>query len=163
VQGLGAACKVAGEEMEADRAHVEMLSKRLIDGLSAQCANIQLNGDADARYPGNVNMSFAYVEGESLLMGRVGTFHVILQSKHQLMTSSSIVHVTNLTPGSDNPTHGPEGDRGEQRQRVHLGVTRALVRAARAGRVALTPGCQIGYLDYTGCHLLNSVSVFTAK
>ena len=69
VQGLGAACKVAGEEMEADRAHVEMLSKRLIDGLSAQCANIQLNGDADARYPGNVNMSFAYVEGESLLMG----------------------------------------------------------------------------------------------
>ena len=30
---------------------------------------MQLNGDPDARYPGNVNMSFAYVEGESLLMG----------------------------------------------------------------------------------------------
>jgi 4-hydroxybenzoate polyprenyltransferase len=38
--------------------------------------------------------------------GRVGTFHhVILQSKHRLMTAS-IVHVTNLTPGSDNPTRG---------------------------------------------------------
>jgi hypothetical protein len=36
--------------------------------------------------------------------GRVGTFHhVILQSKHQL-TTASIYHVTNLTPGSDNPT-----------------------------------------------------------
>jgi cysteine desulfurase len=31
--------------------------------------NVQLNGDADNRYWGNVNLSFAYVEGESLLMG----------------------------------------------------------------------------------------------
>ena len=69
VVGLGAACKVAMEEMETDRAHAERLSKRLIDGISSQCANIQLNGDADMRYPGNVNLSFAYVEGESLLMG----------------------------------------------------------------------------------------------
>jgi cysteine desulfurase len=67
--GLGKACAVAGEEMEHDRVHVEMLSKRLIDGIRAKCEHIQLNGDADARYPGNVNMSFAYVEGESLLMG----------------------------------------------------------------------------------------------
>ena len=67
--GLGKACAVAVEEMEYDRAHVEMLSKRLIDGIRAKCEHIQLNGDADARYPGNVNMSFAYVEGESLLMG----------------------------------------------------------------------------------------------
>ena len=69
VVGLGAACRVAAEEMAADRAHVEALSRRLIDGIAARCANIQLNGDPDARYPGNVNMSFAYVEGESLLMG----------------------------------------------------------------------------------------------
>ena len=69
VVGLGAACRVAAEEMESDRAHAEALSKRLIDGISAKCANIQLNGDPSARYPGNVNMSFAYVEGESLLMG----------------------------------------------------------------------------------------------
>jgi hypothetical protein len=38
---------------------------------------------------------------------RVGTFHVILQSKHKLMTAST-VRVTNLTPGSDNPTLDPD-------------------------------------------------------
>ena len=69
VVGLGKACAVAGEEMENDLAHVERLSKRLVDGIAAKCEHIQLNGDASARYPGNVNMSFAYVEGESLLMG----------------------------------------------------------------------------------------------
>ena len=70
VVGLGKACAVAGEEMENDLAHVERLSKRLIDGIAAKCEHIQLNGDATARYPGNVNMSFAYVEGESLLMAQ---------------------------------------------------------------------------------------------
>jgi len=69
VVGLGAACRVAAEEMEADHLHAAALSKRLIDGISAKCANIQLNGCATQRYPGNVNLSFAYVEGESLLMG----------------------------------------------------------------------------------------------
>jgi len=69
VVGLGAALKVSCEEMEYDRLHVERLARRLIDGISSQCDNIQINGDPDARYPGNVNMSFAYVEGESLLMG----------------------------------------------------------------------------------------------
>ena len=69
VVGLGAACRVAMEEMANDRAHCERLARRLIDGITARCRNVQLNGDPDARYPGNVNMSFAYVEGESLLMG----------------------------------------------------------------------------------------------
>merc|ERR1719424_2722318 len=55
--------------MEHDRAHVEMLSKRVIDGISAKCEHIQLNGSTESRYKGNVNMSFVYVEGESLLMG----------------------------------------------------------------------------------------------
>ena len=69
VVGLGAAARVAAEEMRSDEAHVSRLAKRLVDGITAQCANTQLNGDEVARYPGNVNMSFAYVEGESLLMG----------------------------------------------------------------------------------------------
>ena len=52
--------------------------------------------------------------GSPLIIGRVGTFHhVSLQSKHQLMTAS-MVHVTNLTPGSDNPSRG----RHTQRRRV---------------------------------------------
>jgi cysteine desulfurase len=44
-----------------------MLAKRLIDGL-ADVPHIVQNGDPYARYPGCVNLSFAYVEGESLLM-----------------------------------------------------------------------------------------------
>jgi|TARA_B110000305_G_scaffold241233_1_gene314506 cysteine desulfurase len=55
--------------MKSDEEHARKLGRRLIDGIRAQCANTQLNGDEEARYPGNVNMSFAYVEGESLLMG----------------------------------------------------------------------------------------------
>ena len=44
-----------------------MLAKRLIDGL-ADVPHIVQNGDPYSRYPGCVNLSFAYVEGESLLM-----------------------------------------------------------------------------------------------
>jgi cysteine desulfurase len=44
-----------------------MLAKRLIDGL-ADVPHVVQNGDPHARYPGCVNLSFAYVEGESLLM-----------------------------------------------------------------------------------------------
>jgi cysteine desulfurase len=67
--GLGAACDVARTEMARDEAHVRRLSERLLDGLRARLPHIVLNGDAPARYPGNLNISFAFVEGESLLMG----------------------------------------------------------------------------------------------
>jgi len=39
-----------------------------MDGITKQCANVILNGDPASRYAGCVNLSFAYVEGESLLM-----------------------------------------------------------------------------------------------
>ena len=68
--GLGAACDVARQEMARDEAHVTRLSTRLLEGLRARLSHIVLNGDAAARYPGNLNISFAYVEGESLLMVR---------------------------------------------------------------------------------------------
>merc|ERR1711966_587307 len=45
------------------------LSKRLYEGITSQVPEVILNGDEKARYPGNLNLSFAYVEGESLLMG----------------------------------------------------------------------------------------------
>jgi len=66
--GLGAACRIAKEELANDHEWVSYLSKRLIDGIMSRCEAVTLNGDADSRYPGNVNLSFAYVEGESLLM-----------------------------------------------------------------------------------------------
>lgn len=68
VVGLGKACEVSAQEMETDHAWIEHLSKRLRHGLESQLPDIVLNGAADARYPGNINYSFAYVEGESLLM-----------------------------------------------------------------------------------------------
>ena len=68
VAGFGAACEVARLEMERDLAHVQRLSKRLHDGVVAAIPHIEINGSVDQRYPGNLNISFAYVEGESLLM-----------------------------------------------------------------------------------------------
>jgi len=69
VIGFGKACQVAKEDMESDLEHAKRLSKRLIDGIESRVDNVQLNGDRDERYPGIVNISFEYVEGESLLMG----------------------------------------------------------------------------------------------
>ncbi|TPP60485.1 Cysteine desulfurase NFS1 [Fasciola gigantica] len=66
--GLGAACEISAEEMQADHEHISRLSQRLIDGIMTRVSHVFLNGDPVRRYPGCVNMSFACVEGESLLM-----------------------------------------------------------------------------------------------
>ncbi|XP_062501706.1 cysteine desulfurase-like [Corticium candelabrum] len=66
--GLGKACEIAQEEMEYDHHYISGLSKRLVDGITLQIPNVIRNGDAKQSYPGCVNFSFAYVEGESLLM-----------------------------------------------------------------------------------------------
>merc|ERR1719471_1430769 len=55
--------------MEEDHEHVTRLSKRLLDGITSQIEEVYINGDLEQRYPGNLNLSFAFVEGESLLMG----------------------------------------------------------------------------------------------
>lgn len=52
---------------QRDHAHVKALSDRLINGITSQVDHIVRNGDVNG-YPGCVNLSFAYVEGESLLM-----------------------------------------------------------------------------------------------
>jgi cysteine desulfurase len=67
--GIGAACAIAQREMEFDHAHVSRLANKLIDGINAQLEHVVRNGDPKHWYPGCVNLSFAYVEGESLLMG----------------------------------------------------------------------------------------------
>jgi cysteine desulfurase len=66
--GLGTACELAGREMEYDHAHVSTMSERLVKGLTSRLDHIVRNGDERQTYPGCVNISFAYVEGESLLM-----------------------------------------------------------------------------------------------
>eukprot|EP01091_Cochliopodium_minus_P009278 TRINITY_DN224_c0_g1_i2.p1 TRINITY_DN224_c0_g1~~TRINITY_DN224_c0_g1_i2.p1 ORF type:complete len:456 (-),score=127.22 TRINITY_DN224_c0_g1_i2:84-1430(-) len=67
IAGFGEACKIAKEEMERDRERISKLFNRLYEGIK-KLPNIQLNGDLQNRYFGNCNISFAYVEGESLLM-----------------------------------------------------------------------------------------------
>lgn len=68
IVGLGAACRIAAEDMEKDSKWVTYLGNRLRSKIKAQIPEVTINGDEDARYPGNMNISFAYVEGESALM-----------------------------------------------------------------------------------------------
>ncbi|KIJ44288.1 hypothetical protein M422DRAFT_207951 [Sphaerobolus stellatus SS14] len=65
--GLGEAARIAQQEMAADSEHIKKLSDRLINGITSRMEYIVRNGDPNG-YPGCVNLSFAYVEGESLLM-----------------------------------------------------------------------------------------------
>ncbi|KAF9052827.1 cysteine desulfurase NFS1 [Panaeolus papilionaceus] len=67
VVGLGHAARIAQKEMIHDHAHVKRLSDRLINKINASVEHVVRNGDPNG-YPGCVNLSFSYVEGESLLM-----------------------------------------------------------------------------------------------
>ncbi|CAG8519486.1 5476_t:CDS:2, partial [Ambispora leptoticha] len=68
VVGFGEACRIAKEEMEYDSERIKRLSKRLVEGITSKVQNVVRNGDVNLTYPGCVNLSFAYIEGESLLM-----------------------------------------------------------------------------------------------
>lgn len=68
VAGMGAACEIAEREMAYDHKWIDFLSKRLIDGIANGLEHVVRNGDPTRTYPGCINLSFAYVEGESLLM-----------------------------------------------------------------------------------------------
>lgn len=68
IVGLGAALEIAGREMHTEAAHTLALRQRLHAGIDARLKDAFLNGHPIHRLPGNLNISFAYVEGESLLM-----------------------------------------------------------------------------------------------
>lgn len=67
--GLGTACALAEKEMEADNERIARLARKFYDGITARVPQVILNGDVDRRYPGNINLSFSHVEGESMIMG----------------------------------------------------------------------------------------------
>ncbi|KAF8798136.1 cysteine desulfurase NFS1 [Phlegmacium glaucopus] len=67
VVGLGEAARIAQKEMARDHAHIKQLSDRLISKINMKVEHVVRNGDVEG-YPGCVNLSFSYVEGESLLM-----------------------------------------------------------------------------------------------
>lgn len=68
IVGLGKAAKQARLQMAERIAHVQGLRDKLIQGIQERISDIKLNGHAEKRLPGNVNISFFYVEGESLLL-----------------------------------------------------------------------------------------------
>jgi cysteine desulfurase len=67
--GMGAACEIAAKEMEYDTQRITSLPERLLNGNRSRLDEVVVNGSVEHRYQGNLNLSFAYVEGESLLMG----------------------------------------------------------------------------------------------
>ena len=68
IVGMGEAYRLALLEADKDREHAEKLSKRLLDGILKNIPEVYVNGDLKHRVPTNLNISFAYIEGESLMM-----------------------------------------------------------------------------------------------
>jgi cysteine desulfurase len=85
IVGMGEAFRLAREEMGTEIERIRMLHRRLVDGLSG-IEQTFLNGHPTQRVPHNVNMSFNYVEGESLIMGVKG----IAVSSGSACTSASL-------------------------------------------------------------------------
>ena len=71
IVGMGEAFRIAKLDMKADNAKAAALQKRLLDGLK-DVEQVFVNGDLEHRVPHNLNISFNYVEGESLIMGIKG-------------------------------------------------------------------------------------------
>jgi cysteine desulfurase len=69
IVGLGAACAIAQKEMAEESVRMRHLRDKLKDKLTSELDEVFINGTMESRLPNNLNMSFAYVEGESLLMG----------------------------------------------------------------------------------------------
>jgi len=86
IVGLGAAAEIARREMPEESCRLQGLSNRMWDSLSSQLEFIYRNGDPDHCLPNILNVSFNYVEGESLMMG----FKTIAVSSGSACTSASL-------------------------------------------------------------------------
>ncbi len=86
IVGLGKACEIAGAEMAEESARLAALRDRLRDAIMGRLDECYINGSMEHRLPGNINISFAYVEGESLLMG----IHDVAVSSGSACTSATL-------------------------------------------------------------------------
>lgn len=68
VVGFGEAAAIAKRDMQKDHDHVKKLSDKFYNAVVASIPDVFLNGDKEHRIPGNLNLSFAYIEGESMIM-----------------------------------------------------------------------------------------------
>jgi cysteine desulfurase len=69
IVGLGMACELCRKEMDREAKRAFGLRERLRQGITSKLEDVYLNGHPNDRLPGNLNLSFAYVEGEALMMG----------------------------------------------------------------------------------------------
>jgi cysteine desulfurase len=83
IVGFGKACELSQEGMADEAQRTLALRERMREGLFEQLDELYLNGHPIHRLPGNLNVSFAFVEGESLLMGLNGSVHPIAASASQ--------------------------------------------------------------------------------
>lgn len=67
IVGLGMACEIAKEEMEGENERLLALREKLREGIVNELPGVSVNGNLTKRLPGNLNVSFAHVEGELLL------------------------------------------------------------------------------------------------
>ena len=86
IVGLGQAAELCMRNMETEAAHQRSLRDRLREGIMSQLDMVYLNGHPEQRTPNNLNLSFAYVEGESLMM----SFKDIAVSSGSACTSASL-------------------------------------------------------------------------
>ena len=92
IVGFAKACQLLDEDFEAENSEKKRLAEMLTEGLKDSVEDIYFNGNEDSKIPGHVNVTFKYVEGESLLMS--------LNLKGIACSSGSA-----CTTGSDEPSH----------------------------------------------------------
>src|ERR1700716_2758640 len=103
IVGLGKACELCQQDMEKDTARLRALRDRLNVELHKNLDEIYINGSVEHRLPHNLNISFAYVEGESLLMG----INDVAVSSGPACTSASLEpsHVLKALGAGDDLAH----------------------------------------------------------
>ncbi|KAJ1965654.1 cysteine desulfurase [Dipsacomyces acuminosporus] len=111
VVGLGAAAALAKKEVAYDYEHISRLATRLIDGIQSRVSHVVRNGDPEHVYPGCVNLSFSFVEGESLLMAL----------KNVALSSGSACTSASLEPSYVLRALGAEDDMAHSSIRFGLG------------------------------------------
>ncbi|KAJ2617027.1 cysteine desulfurase [Coemansia sp. RSA 1365] len=111
VVGMGAAAALSARELDYDYQHISKLSRRLIDGIQSRVSHVVRNGDPNHIYPGCVNLSFSFVEGESLLMAL----------KNVALSSGSACTSASLEPSYVLRALGAEDDMAHSSIRFGLG------------------------------------------
>ncbi|KAJ2663047.1 cysteine desulfurase [Coemansia sp. RSA 1200] len=111
VIGMGAAAALAKREMKYDHAHISRLAERLISGIQSRVSHVVRNGDANHMYAGCVNLSFSFIEGESLLMAL----------KNVALSSGSACTSASLEPSYVLRALGAEDDMAHSSIRFGLG------------------------------------------